>query len=191
MKHIAGLILSTLLLAPFAGIAGTIQYSVTDAGVTSTGDPVSRFTYTFPGITLEAYQEIEIRFSPADFVSIFNPVGNGPDIDVITLQVNNPPGAAGTYSLVSLTDNPPLSGIFSVDAVLSGNPPATLPYFINQLEPGTFAFLERISSGSAQNTEPIPEPASAGYVVIGIAMAGLLGLLRRYRSAKGLANNNG
>jgi hypothetical protein len=88
--------------------------------------------------------------------------------------VNNPPGAPGTYSIVSLTDNPLLNGIFSVDAVLSGDVPAILPYNINRLEPGTFALLETISSGTARNVEPIPEPASAGCVVMGLALAAFM-----------------
>jgi hypothetical protein len=183
MKRIAGMIftLASLLLAPCAGVAGTIHYSVTETGeVTSAGDPVHRFTYAFSGFSLEAYQEIEIRFSPEEFIRVFNPSG-GPDFDVMTLEVNNPPGASGTYSIVSMADNAPLTGIFSVDAVLTGNIPAILPYYINRLEPVTFAFLERVTSGeAAQDAAPIPEPASAGYIVIGVALAAAIRLKRRY-----------
>jgi len=165
MKLRYGLVLSTLLLfGPSPARAAAIEYSVGVVGVTTPGgEPVHRFTYTFTGFELEAFQEVEIRFSPLQFVSIFNPVGDGIDISVVTYQVNNPPGAAGTFSVVSLIDAPSLIGPFSVDAILSGPVPNHLSFAVNRLVPGTFAFVEQLSTDSANY---VPEPSSLGCVAL-------------------------
>jgi hypothetical protein len=182
-QHIVRLTVGAMLLSCTA-IAGTIQYSVTDVVTPmSVGDPVRRFTYTISGFSLEPYQEIEIRFSPSDFVSISNPTGDSPLFSVLVLAVNNPPGALGTYSIMSLADNPPLGGLFSLDAVLIGDVPPSLPYYLNQLDPGTFEVLEQLSSGTAFGVSGVPEPSPAGYTAIGLVLLALV-RLRHLRNTK-------
>lgn len=177
MKPISGLILSTwVLFAPWSATAATIGYDVRVVGSLSPGgNPIHRFTYTFNGFNLEPFEEIEIRFSPLDFLSIFNPTGGDVDISVVTYQVNNPPGAAGTFSLVALTDSASLAQPFTVDAVILGDVPATLPFALNRLEPGTFAFVEQLSTGTAHH---LPEPATFGCVALAL-VAGLIRVSRK------------
>lgn len=179
MKVISGLIFSAcVLLVPWTAGAASIDYTVQVVGVLGPGgDPIHRITYSFNGFDLEPFEEIEIRFSPLQFTSIFNPIGGDVDISVVTYQVNNPPGAAGTFSLVALIDNPSFDRPFAVDAILSGDVPDTLPFALNRLQPGTFAFVEQLSSGSAHH---VPEPASFG----GVALAVSVAVLRLSRSGR-------
>lgn len=168
MKSLSVLILSVwTMVAPMSAGATMVRFSDLVVGTLSPGGQlIHRFTYEFAGFELEAFQDIEISFSHLQFVSIFNPTGGGGDISVAINQVNRPPGAAGTFSIVAMTDGPSLSRSFTVDAIVSGAMPNTLPFSVNQLQPGTFAFQEQLSTGSAHH---MPEPATFGYVALAIA----------------------
>src|SRR5688572_3705843 len=111
----------TLILGVMAVnvLCAGITFEVSDAGLTQSGDSVYRYTYTLSGFTFQENMELDIRFDPALFSSLSNPVAPV-DFDTLILQPNNPPGAFGDYKPLALIDNPSLSGLFSVDFTLIG-----------------------------------------------------------------------
>lgn len=151
--------------------AGTIQlYRSNDGG--------SVYTYQFvpSGFTLVRNEEIDIRFDPLLFGSLFNGVASS-DFRLTLLQPNNPDGAFGDYSALSLVDNPPLTGTFSVDVTWIGpGPPLSggLPYVIHQFDQSG-----RIVATLDSGTVGTPEPAGWVLSGIGAALGGLLRGLRR------------
>ena len=153
--------------------AGTIRYTISELGP---GTPGFRYTYTLNGFELHKNQELDIRFDPAIFGSLFNGQA-GAGFDLILLQPNNPVGAFGDYSALALVENPSLAGPFSVDFTLSGTgPPAAQPYFINQYDDaGTF--VGTIASG--RTVGAVPEPATLALGVVGLLSVGVWWAVRR------------
>src|SRR5512140_131833 len=93
--------------------AATMKFEVTPLGTlvlggATPGGPgatveMQRCTYFLSGITLLADQEVNIRFDPAVYGALSNPHA-GPGFDVLLFQPNQPPGAFGDFSALSMSD---------------------------------------------------------------------------------------
>lgn len=170
------LIICAALAAGFAH-AGTIQYQIEPlSGYSTTHGEGYRFSYHAMNLQLDAYQELDIRFEAATFYKIFNPI-TGPGVDVLLFQPNNPPGAAGDLSMLSLVDGLNLMS-FSVDAVVMGPPPRSLEFMINEYDPVTGEFLGVVSRGNAVLAN-IPEPSISLLVATGLLWLGALSARKR------------
>lgn len=170
-------LLVSLILTAGSLPAASIRYDVMPiSATTGPGESAYRFTYHTTGLQLAAYQELDLRFDAATFVSLFNPVVSL-GVDVLLLQPNNPPGAPGDLSLLALSDFPNLA-TFTLDVIVSSPPPPTQTYFLNEYDPVTMQFIGTISSGSASNSN-VPEPSS--FVVVATGMFCFGALLVRMR----------
>lgn len=157
--------------------AGTIQYQIEPlSGYSTTHGEAYRFSYQAMNLQLDAYQELDIRFAAATFYKIFNPI-TGPGVDVLLFQPNNPPGAAGDLSILSLVDGLNLMS-FSVDAIVMGPPPRSLAFLINEYDPVTGEFLGVVSQGNAVLIG-IPEPSISLLVATGLLWLGALSARKR------------
>lgn len=153
----------TLLLLSVMGAlvtvapAASISFEVTDLG----GNQF-RYSYTFTGLSLQANQEIDIRFDPALYANLSNGIAP-PQFDLLVLQPNNPPGTFGDYSILSLINNPDLTGNFSVEfQFLGSGQPGAQPYLINEYD-ATGDFVGTVGRGMTQTAaDPadVPEPQS-------------------------------
>jgi hypothetical protein len=149
-----------LALALWMTLGGSLAAApvIPDANVQSLGGGSYRYTYDLSGVSLMVNQELFIVFDQLLFSSLSNGVTPGGGVfDLLLLQPNNPVGADGGYSLVALTDGPPMAGPFSVDAVYvgSGAPPAGVVFEINQLDAnGGF------SSSIVPRSTGVPEPGT-------------------------------
>jgi hypothetical protein len=120
------------------------------------GDPIYRFTYTLSGGTLNADEELEIRFDAALYGALSN-ASAGADFDVMLFQPNNPPGSAGIYSALALINNPSLATPFLVDAVYFGQGTPPVQEFVINAYDATGAVSE-LESGTT--VALVPEPAT-------------------------------
>jgi hypothetical protein len=150
-----------------------LDYQVTSVGSSPGGTPIYRFTYFLSGISLLTNEELAIQFDPALYGSLSN--GSGPaGIDIALFQPNNPLGATGVYSALSLIDNPSLATPFRVDAIyLGAGSPGPQLFDINQYDDaGGFRVVD---SGTTQvvGGQQVPEPAP--FASVG-AMLGVLAL---------------
>jgi hypothetical protein len=117
--------------------------------------------YFLDALTVQQDMEVDIRFTPALYGVLSNPVAPA-EFDLLLLQPNNPPGAFGDYSLLALVDNPPLSGPFSVDFTFKGpGLPGAQPFFINLIDPVS-GDVTRLDSGSTipSGGTAVPEPGT-------------------------------
>ncbi len=158
--------------------AATIDFSTAAVGTTGDGKTIFRFSYNLSGVPLLLNQELDVRFDPAVYSSLLNPVAPALLFDVLVLQPDNPPGTFGDYSLLALVNNPSTAGPFSVDVTLvTGQaPPARQPFFINQLD-SNGAFVSRLDSGSAVNS--VPEPSALSMAAGGFIVALLIRAAKR------------
>jgi len=133
-----------------------------------------RYTYDFTTLSLQANQEVDIRFSPTLYSTLTNGVA-GSGFSLAVFQPNNPPGAFGDYAALALVNNPSLTGPFRVDfTFLGAGSPGAQPFFINQYD-AAGNFLRIVDSGTT--TPPggnVPEPATwllgaAGLIFTAIA----------------------
>lgn len=170
-------LLACAALAAGLANAGTIQYHIAPiAGNSATTGEAYRFSYEAVNLQLDAFQELDIRFGASTFVKIFNPmIGSG--ADVLLFQPNNPPGAPGDLSILSLVNDLDL-GSFSVDAVLTGFPPRSLAFSINEYDPVSGEFLRTVSQGSAVLIG-IPEPSISLLMATGLLWFGALTARKR------------
>jgi hypothetical protein len=191
-----------LWVALFAGAmvaplqAGSIDGSISADGVTASGEPLYRFTYTLTGFdfrnTPAVVDGLDIEFDPALFGSLENGLA-GPGFDLLLFQPGNPPGASGDYSALALTDHAPLTGTFSVDAtwIGAGTPldtGVTQTYFINEFNNNpsdpNFGDLLNSTPGTVDfAAAAVPEPKTVLLSVAGFMMIWLL-LERRRRNSR-------
>lgn len=153
--------------------AGTISLQIN-----SLGGNVFQYQFAPAGFDLLKNQEIDIRFDPAEFSSLFSGSA-GNDFHLTLLQPNNPVGAFGDYSILATTDHASLAGIFSVEVIaLQSVPPAELPFLVHQFDSGGQRILGSIDSGEV-GAAAVPEPG--GWLLSGTALAlsGILRVLRR------------
>lgn len=183
MRTLPWLFLSSALVTANL-FAATIGFDVSTVGVTPSGATLFRYTYSFANLTLQARQEVDIRFNAAQFGVLSNGAAS-PGFDLVLLQPNNPQGAPGDYSLFALVNNPLLTGPFRVDFTYTGSgQPGAQAYFINQYDQnGNFA--GRIESGftTPATPTPIPEPTTFGLMGVGaLLVGGRWGFRRRFRA---------
>lgn len=165
-----------LLLWPIL-LAGQLSAGSVLFDVVNQGHNVYRYEFFPSGLTLLQDQELDIRFDPALFGSLFNGVASS-DFRLSLLQPNNPVGAFGDYSALSLVDGPSMTGPFSVDVTWLGTGmPGELPYIIHQFDSEGQRILGAIGSGTVAS----PEPAGWFLSVMGLA---LIGVLRTGRSRR-------
>ena len=199
------LVVCLLLVIAFTGSlpAGTISMAVSAVGTDNSGAELYRYTYTLSNFPILSTNEINLRFDPAKFRVLSNPVASAA-FHVLIMQPNNPPGAPGDYSLLPKADFPSIVGPFSVDFTIVGNEiPAVVPYFINQYrhEEGAIIFERVLEFGIAEvnllggsqpqpaeqpgQSDPhsMPEPATLGSVVA--ALTGLYVARTTTRCRKG------
>jgi hypothetical protein len=169
-----GLPLCGILIAATLA-AATIKVDVASLGVIDggPGNPgtsvqLQRFTYHLSDIALQRDQELNIRFDPALFGPLSNPTA-GPGYHVLLFQPNQPLGAFGDFSALSLVDQPGATSDFTVDFVyLGAGVVGPQPYFINQFEAdGGFATLETGFTSQALPSQ-VPEPAT--FALCGVAL---------------------
>ena len=152
--------------------AGTIQYHVIDLGQNT-----FRLTYSVSDFEFLANQELAIEFDPAVYQSLSNGIAPA-DFDLLLLQPNNPLGAFGIFSALALIDDPVLSGIFSVDVVLTGaGRPGEQGFAINQLDQNGI-LLSTISSGTTVDAST-PEPGTLPIAGLALLIGGVLPAVRR------------
>lgn len=164
--------------------AASIQYDVADVGVSPLGDPIFRYTYFVTDLTLSSNQEVDIRFDPALFGSLFNAVA-GSDFDVLLFQPNDPLGSEGVFSALALVNNPSFAVPFRVDATFigpRGGIPGAQLFSINEFDAsGNFRVIE---TGST-TLSPVPEPGTFSYSSMLLALGcGWWAMRRRSKPAR-------
>jgi hypothetical protein len=168
------------VLAPIWGVfsSSPLRGATILAQVTGLGSNQFEYQFTLQGFDLLKNQEIDIRFNPAAFASLFNgDAGSG--FQLILLQPNNPVGAFGDYSIMATVDHPSLSGPFTVDVTaLQATPPSNLPYIVHQFDSSGQRILSAIGSGEVAPSATAPEPG--GFWLAGATL--LCGALRVTRS---------
>lgn len=132
--------------------AVTIEYHVQDLGNDS-----FRIQYDVEPVAFDENQELEIRFHPALYRNLSNPlVSLG--FDVLLFQPDDPPGADGRFSALALVDIPAVSHTFAVDVRMqAGYVPGVQEFAINQLDARGLV-LETVVSG--HTSVPTPEPSA-------------------------------
>jgi hypothetical protein len=143
-------------------LSATIGFDVSVVGTTGTGETLYRYNYFLDMLNLQQNMEVDIRFDPALYGVLSNPVAPG-DFDVLILQPNNPPGTFGDYSVLALVNNPSLAGPFSVDFTFPGAGfPGSQPFFINLIDPVTGAITPIDSGFTTPVGSAVPEPGTLG-----------------------------
>jgi hypothetical protein len=169
------IVLRVILLAGVivgSSSAGAIQYHVVNLGQNT-----FRITYSVSDFSFEENQELAIEFDPVAYQSLSNGIAPA-GFDLLLLQPNNPLGAFGIFSALALINNPVLSGIFSVDVVLTGSGrPGEQSYAINQLDENGI-LLSTISSGATVDATT-PEPATLPIAGVALLIGGVLPAVRR------------
>jgi len=155
----------TFLVAAFSVTSlysATIQFESTFLGVVN-GQRQFRNTYLDVDTPLQVNQALEIQFDPILYGNLSNPQAPS-NFNVLLIQPNNPPGLAGLYSALALTNTLAPVGPFSVDFIFLGaGTPGSQAFQINQFN-AQGGFVSTVASGVT--TTVIPEPG-------GLATAGL------------------
>jgi hypothetical protein len=163
------------MLAPIWALcfSGSLRAGTIMAQVTSLGASQFEYQFTLQGFDLLKNQEIDIRFNPAAFSSLFDGVA-GSDFHLILLQPNNPVGAFGDYSIMATVDHASLSGPFLVDVTaLQAPPPANLPYVVHQFDSSGQRILGAIGSGEVNASADAPEPAGVWLAGAALLLCGM------------------
>ena len=165
-------------LLVFAGLftsstafAGLIQYQDSSIGTTAFGDTMYRFTFYVSGFTLQANQELDIRFASNQFTALSNPTG-GPGFSVLVLQPNSPLGTTGVFSALTLpTYNNQAMSLFTVDAAFTGNGnPGSQQFYVNQYD-SSGNFISTLQSGVTVAATPEPSTFALGGVMLALGSA--------------------
>jgi hypothetical protein len=180
LTKLATLSLSILFSAvlPSSASAGIISYEVNQLGSTLSGTTAYRISYTLQDLSFMVNQELDIRFDPAIYLTLSNPVVPA-GFDVLVIQPNNPPGAYGDFSAMALFDRPAVSGVFSVDVISTGRP-GSQPFQINQLTVDGRLQL-KLDSGATLDAAAVPEPVTLSLVGLALVAGGLAARTRARR----------
>jgi hypothetical protein len=158
-------------------LAGTIFYQESPLG-----GNVFTYTYNTSGFTFQTNQELDIRFDPALYGVLSNPVA-GPGYSAMVFQPNNPTGTFGDYSALALVTNPSFNGPFSVTVTYLGQgTPGSQPFYLN-LYDQNLNFIGTTASGwttPGAGPNAIPEPGSWTLAALGL----LAGVVWAARSRK-------
>lgn len=177
--------LLSALLATSLG-AATVKYEVVlldtpagSGGVSAGGPQKARCTYYLLDVALLSNQELNIRFDPALFGTLSNPTGS-PGFSLLLFQPNQPIGAFGDFSALSLMNQSVPSASFSVDFLYLGPGIAgPQPFYINQFnDSGGFTTLE---AGTTLPEAPsqVPEPTTLALCGVALIACGTWRAARR------------
>lgn len=148
--------------------ASLIGYQTTGVNLTLN---LFRYDYSLSGTTVQANQQIDIRFDPSLYGTLSNvQVPSG--LSALVLQPNNPPGVFGDLILFPSTSSLMLSGQqLSIDVVALGTGSITSqPYFINQYD-ANGNFLYTVSAGfTTAEVSDASAPEPAFFPLVGIAL---------------------
>ena len=170
MKY-GAIVLTVAALSVNLAEAGTIRFETSDLGIAPTGELMVELVFQLQDINLGQFQELDIRFNPTYFKSLFGAEA-GADFDILLLQPNNPPGSFGDFSLLAMVDNPSLDTPLSVRATLNGNGvPAILPFFINEFDPVTLE-ATKLEAGRSVRIGATPEPGTLATAMIALLAVG-------------------
>lgn len=176
------LFVSALSLSLGGNVFGaSINFQVQDLGPSGNQSSLYRLIYTVSGFNFQENQELSIRFDAGSYSSLSSAlVPSG--FSALLLQPNNPPGAAGIYSLLALGNVGAPSGTFSVN-VTSQLPVGGQIYEINQLD-RTGRIISRIETGETvrlATDTAVPEPSALHFFGIAVLAGGMIGAVRRRR----------
>jgi hypothetical protein len=156
-------------------VAGNLNATAIRFQVINLGSNSFSYNYSITGITFQQNEELDIRFDPALYGILSNPVA-GPGFQLTLLQPNNPPGTFGDYDALAMINNPSLAGPFGLNfTFLGAGQPGSQPFLINQFDQ-TGHFISTVEAGF---TSSIPEPASLSLAGIGLIIGGVLFAIRR------------
>ena len=169
---------SVLLLAATAH-AGVI-YSAVDLGSPGpAGGELWQYTYSLQDYVPQQDVAVEILFDPLQYNDLQNPPPAVSGWNIMSLQPDPNSGDAGRYSALALENNAPVTGPFTVTfAFLGTGTPGSQPVEYNQFASGG-SFIGTIAT---DQTDPVPEPATALLIGSGLVAAAFY-LRRRYRAA--------
>ena len=149
--------------------AATVEYVATDLIDVTPGENLWRYDYRVIGATFLQSEFFDIYFGPALYgVLTAEPAPNN-DWDVIVLQqpdlANPPPFDTGIFDSFALTNNPSLTGTFSVTFVYLGSgSPGAQPFEIFDASAST------VETGvTSAPAGAVPEPSTAALFLIGFA----------------------
>src|SRR3954453_12744053 len=115
MQFIFGFLL--IVLSASSVFSATVQFQTTSLG-TVNGQSLFRNTYTLVDTALQTNQALDIDFDSALYGTLSNAQGPA-NFDILLLQPNNPPGAAGLFSGLALSNTqPPIT--FGVSFIFLG-----------------------------------------------------------------------
>jgi len=168
-----------VLMAPAAiARAATIEFVASDLVDTTPGEDLWRYDYTVSGRNFLQSEFFDIYFSANLYGMLTAAAGPNADWDVAILQqpnpANLPPFDRGMFDAFALTDNPSLSGTFSVNFVFlgSGSPGS------QKFEIFDAASTLAESGFTRAPGQVIPEPSTAAPFFIAL-VAGAIQLRRR------------
>jgi len=176
-----------IVLAASSAFSATVQFQTTSLG-TVNGQSLFRNNYTLIDTALQTNQALDITFDTALYGTLSNPQGPS-NSSIVLLQPNNPPGAAGLFSGLALSNTqPPIA--FGVSFIFLGaGQPGSQSFAINQYSPAG-ALISTITSGvtTPAGTTTVPEPG--GFVLAGLGLFAISGWRRMRRQPVRKANRN-
>jgi len=156
-----------IVLSASSLYSATVQFQTTFLG-TVNGQSQFRNNYTLLDAALQTNQALDITFDPVLYGTFSNPQGPA-NFDILLLQPNNPPGAAGLFSALALsTTQPPIS--FSLTYIFLGTgQPSGQNFAINQYN-AQGVLVSTITSGvtTPAGTTTVPEPG--GFLLSGLGV---------------------
>jgi len=170
------------LLVAFSAInlySATVQFESTLLG-TQNGQSLFRNSYVALDTQLQTNQALEIEFVPGQYGTLSNARGPA-NLDLLLIQPNNPPGLAGLFSALALTNtSPPVS--LSVDYIFLGTgSPSGQRFFVNQFD-SAGRLVSTITSGvTTSATTVIPEPSGLALGGVGVLVISAWRAVQRRR----------
>jgi len=183
MRTLYRLVIITGILA-INLLSATIEFDVSVVGTTGSGETLYRYIYSLDQLTLQQNMEVDIRFDPALYGELLNPLAPA-DFDLLILQPNNPPGTFGDYSVLALVNNPAVNGLFSVDFTFTGpGMPGSQPFFINLIDPVSGAITPIDSGVTTAAGAVVPEPGTLSFGCAALLTTILARALKRAARAR-------
>lgn len=151
-------------------LAATVGFTVTEVGTTGMGDTVFRYTYSPSGFDFNEDRELLLRFDPALYSSLTNPVVPT-GFDPLVFQPDNPPGAFGDFSIFAPISGLSVGGVFSIDFIFLGSgTPGAQPFVINDFVNGDIMMFTSGSTVPDSGPVIIPEPSTIWFGSLGLLL---------------------